>query len=167
MDEVNDLRNQLDTLNRAYAPWRESCGVGMLLELARDGEVYVADLVPDMPAAMCGAIQVNDILYRVDTTYIDGWELNDVRQLVLGREDTPVTFEFSRPSTGGTTFKLTLYRDSGVPPIINPSGNVKSRSLSRARSAQSRSGTRSPSRRDGGMSLYSTQSSVRSSTFDF
>ena len=101
----------------------------------------------------------------MDSTYIDGWELNDVRQLVLGREDTPVTFEFSRPSTGGTTYKLTLYRDSGVPPIINPSGATKSRALSRARASRSSSRTRSPSRRDGAVSLFSSQSSVRSDVF--
>ena len=30
----------------------------MLLELASDGDCYVADLVPDMPAALCGEMRV-------------------------------------------------------------------------------------------------------------
>jgi len=45
-------------------------------------------------------------------------DLNDVRQLITGLEETPVTLEFSRPSTGGAPYRVTLYRDIGIPPLL-------------------------------------------------
>lgn len=45
-------------------------------------------------------------------------DLNDVRQLIMGLEETPVTLEFSRPSAGGAPYRVTLYRDGGVPPLL-------------------------------------------------
>jgi len=41
-----------------------------------------------------------------------------VRQLIMGLEETPVTLEFSRPSAGGAPYRVTLYRDGGVPPLL-------------------------------------------------
>jgi len=88
------------------------CGIGMLLGKYdganwQDSYIYVLKLVPGGPAALCGNIQVDDVLYKVDGTNVSGMELDQVFMLVRGMEDTPITLEFGRQ---GGKYKITLYR---------------------------------------------------------
>jgi len=130
-----------------FAPPKGLCGVGMLLELDQEysqkGDCVVTRMVPDLPAALCGHIRKFDLLYKVDDTYIAGYDLDAVRALIIGLDDTPVTLEFSRPSHGGITFKLTLHRNGGVPPLLPSNSNVVQTSRSN-KSAISHDGQSEP-----------------------
>eukprot|EP00960_Hanusia_phi_P065057 765988-Hanusia_phi.AAC.4 len=98
------------------------CGVGMLLGKFdgsgdRRGKVYVLKLVPGGPAGMCGQIQNHDatqpedILHRVDSNVVDGWELDQVFKVIRGPEGSPVTLEFGRMhGSQESRYRLTLFR---------------------------------------------------------
>jgi hypothetical protein len=109
--ELEDLQKELalrpthedlSALRLKFEPWKDMCGVGMLLERGPHGMCQVTQLLPSKAAELCGVIQVFDVLYKgarictfcpyclrcsmamhvlilvsclcaVDGTFIDGW----------------------------------------------------------------------------------------------
>ena len=47
----------------------------------QDNYIYVLKLVPGGPAQLCGNIEVDDILYKVDNNSVSGMELDQVSQM--------------------------------------------------------------------------------------
>ena len=71
--ELDDLRKELasrptneelNALRRKLEPWKEMCGVGMLLERGPHGMCQVAQLLPSKAAELCGVIKIFDVLYK-------------------------------------------------------------------------------------------------------
>ena len=58
----------------------------MLLE-AREGQgkLSVTKLVPGLPAELCGLIQIEDVLFKVQETTVSEWDLDDVCNLIKGK----------------------------------------------------------------------------------
>ena len=55
---------ELNALRRKFEPWKDKCGVGILLERGPRGHCQVAQLLPDKAAELCGIIQEFDMLYK-------------------------------------------------------------------------------------------------------
>lgn len=61
---LRPTNEELNALQRKFEPWKEMCGVGMLLERGPRGMCQVAQLLPSKAAELCGIIQIFDVLYK-------------------------------------------------------------------------------------------------------
>jgi len=99
------------------------CGVGMLLQKdtlhhggqVRGGHLVVTKLVPGLPAAQSGKIEIGDVLFEVDQTDVAGMELADVFSLIKGPENSAIDLEFRR---GEEPIHVRLIREFATLPTV-------------------------------------------------
>jgi len=108
---------RVKTLQEQQPPPSSNCGVGMLLGKFDDriperaGKIFVLKLVPGSPADVCGQIQTDDVLYRVDGQPVTSWNLDEVFELIKGVSGSPVTLELGRMAgMGESRYRITLHR---------------------------------------------------------
>ncbi|MCX6343881.1 MAG: S41 family peptidase [Armatimonadetes bacterium] len=70
-------------------------GIGALLEMSKNNEVFVKEPLPDTPAMKAG-VKSNDVILAVDRKVIKDMELENVVKLIRGPEGTKVRLTLRR-----------------------------------------------------------------------
>lgn len=90
-------------------------GIGAIVGTNADNEPYIIEVIADecintTPADAAG-LQANDVIRAVDGTSVEGLNLDDVVELVRGRQGTTVTLSIYRPEPD-ETMDIEVRRDN-------------------------------------------------------
>ena len=84
-------------------------GIGLILGLKADGEVYVESLVDQSPAMLSGMIQRLDIVHSIDGMVVKGKLVDEISSCLVGEEDTVCLVKLLR-SESRETVQVSLKR---------------------------------------------------------
>lgn len=86
-DEANDMRMRLE---------KEVQGIGVELQVEKNGNFVVSQLVEGGPAVKSGLIKLKDQLLEIDGTSVRSKSLKEVMEMIRGKVDTPVSLTLKR-----------------------------------------------------------------------
>ena len=82
-------------------------GLGLVLRRDEGGLTYVKEIVPGYGAHRQGGVSANDQLLAVDSKQVEGWELEDIKNLTTGEVGSYCVLTLRRDNHD---FQVTLER---------------------------------------------------------
>ena len=68
-------------------------GIGISFGVTRSGEIFITGLSPKGPAKASGKVKEGDQLLAVDGVDVNGYQVKDIVQLILGKSGTQVRLD--------------------------------------------------------------------------
>jgi len=102
-----------------YRAPAKKIGLGVLLKRSTQthGMTVVEDIIPGFACANSGQVRVGDFVTAVDEQAVEGWDIDNIKQLTIGDEGTMCNLTCRRAND---TFNVALIRVS--PPVVGSQG---------------------------------------------